>query len=114
MDVDSPPYLVDKVKRKWFDLKSISKKVVAFYRKELLKTSGGVSKADVPTDLQFKISEIIGDVCTEGVSGTLLCDTSGKTNVSFEESQQADADNNSDSTTPPTKRKKKKTLYEKS
>ena len=45
--------------------------------------------------------------CTEGVSGTLLCDTSGNTNVSFEESLQADADNNPDSITPPTKRRKK-------
>ena len=107
MDVNSPPYPVDKVKRKWFDLKSISKKAVAFYKKELLNTSGGVSKADVPTDLQFKISEIIGDVCTEGVSGTLLCDTSGNTNVSFEESLRADTDNNPDSITPPTKRRKK-------
>ena len=106
MDVNSPPYPVDKVKRKWLNLKSISKKAVAFYKKEFLKTGGGVSKADVPTDLQFKISEII-DVCTEGVSGTLLCDTSRNTNVSFEESQQADADDNPNSITPPTKRRKK-------
>ena len=111
IDVNSPPYLVDKVKRKWFNLRSISKKAVVFYKKELVKTGGGVSKADVPTDLQFKISEII-DVCTEGVSGTLLCDTSGNTNVSFEESQQADADNNPDSITPPTKRKKNPTSRE--
>ena len=51
MDVNSPPNPVDKVKRKWFDLRSISKKAVAFYKKKLLKTGGGVSKADVPTDL---------------------------------------------------------------
>ena len=36
-DVNSPPYPVDKIKRKWFDLKSISKKAVAFYKKELVK-----------------------------------------------------------------------------
>ena len=112
MDVNSPPYPVDKVKRKRFNLKSISKKAVAFYKSELLKTSGGVSKAEVPTDLQFKISKII-DACTEGVSGTLLCDTSENTNVSFEESQQTDADNNPDLITPPTKRRKTP-LHEKS
>ena len=70
------PYPVEKVKRKWFDLKSISKKAVASYKKELAKTGGGVNKAETPTDLQFKISEIIGEVCTEGVPGTLLCNTS--------------------------------------
>ena len=69
-------YPVEKVKRKWFVLKSISKKVVASYKKELAKTGGGVNKAETPTDLQFKISEMIGEVCTEGVPGTLLCDTS--------------------------------------
>ena len=56
-------FSVEKIKRKWFDLKSISKKVVAFYNKELSKTSGGACKAKVPSDLQFQIAEIIGSIC---------------------------------------------------
>ena len=67
---------VEKLKRKWFDLKSIRKKAAASYKKELAKRGGSVNKAETPTDLQFKVSEIMGKVCTEGVPGTLLCDTS--------------------------------------
>ena len=48
MDVNSPPYPIDKVKRKWVDLKSISKKEVAFYKKELLKTGGVSAKLMFP------------------------------------------------------------------
>ena len=66
------PYPEKKVKGKWFDLKSISKKAVAAYKKESAKTGGGVNKAETPPDLQFKISEMIGKVCTEGVPGTLM------------------------------------------
>ena len=56
-------FSVEKIKRKWFDLKSISKKVVALYNKELSKTGGKACKAKVPSDLQFEIAEIIGSIC---------------------------------------------------
>ena len=104
------PYPVEKVKRKWFDLKSISKKAVVFL---LAKTGGGVNKAETPTDLQLKISEMIGEVCTEGVSGTLLCDTSldpsknqPLNEISADQGAQAITISPTTSTSPPAKRRK--------
>ena len=65
-------FSVEKIKRKWFDLKSISKKAVALYNKEQSKTGGGPCKAEVPPDLQFKIAEIIGSVCTSRCAGNSI------------------------------------------
>ena len=107
------PYPVEKVKRKWFDLKSISKKAVASYIKELAKTGGGVNKAETSTDLQFKISEMIGEVCTEGVPGTLLCDTSldpsknqPANEISADQGAEAITISQTTSISPPAKRRK--------
>ena len=38
-----PKLEVDKVKKKWFDTKSIAKKAVAEYNKEVRKTGGGTN-----------------------------------------------------------------------
>ena len=61
------PYAAGKTKRNWFNLAS--------YKKDVTQT-GGISKAETPMDLQFEISEMIGEVCMEGVPCTLLCNTS--------------------------------------
>jgi len=106
-------YPVEKVKRKWFDLKSISKKAVAFYKKELRKTGGGTSKADVPTDLQFKIAEIIGDVCIEGVPGSQMCDTGAALSSANADEIEATTDEknvSADSSPPPAAKRRKTSL----
>ena len=106
-------YSVEKVKRKWFDLKSIRKKAAASYEKELAKRGGGVNKAETPTDLQFKISEIIGKVCTKGVPGTLLCDTSlnptkkqAANEISADQGAEATTISPTTSISPPAKQRK--------
>ena len=43
-----PKLEVEKVKKKWFDIKSTAKKVVAEYKKELTKTGGGANSASTP------------------------------------------------------------------
>jgi len=65
---------VDQVKKKWFDMKSMAKKAVAEYKKELSKTGGGTSTATMPSECQFKIASFIGAVHTEGIPGTANCD----------------------------------------
>ena len=53
-----PKLEVEKVKKKWFDMKSTAKKAVAEYKKELTKTGEGANAASTPTELQFKIARI--------------------------------------------------------
>ena len=69
-----PKLEVEKVKKKWFDMKSTAKKAVAEYKKELTKTGGGANSASTPTELQFKIASFIGPVYTEGIPETENCD----------------------------------------
>ena len=57
---------------------------MALYNKELSKTGGGPCKAEVPSDLQFKIAEIIGSVCTQGVPEPQCCNTSAAQSSSKE------------------------------
>ena len=66
----------DQVKKKWFNLKSKSKKSVAKYKAELKKTGGGSNGAEKPSNMQFRVAEIIGGVYANGVPGTTTCDTS--------------------------------------
>ena len=73
--LDAGPKLeVEKVKKKWFDMKSTAKKGVTEYKKELTKIGGGANSASTPTELQFKIASFIGPVYTEGIPGTENCD----------------------------------------
>ena len=69
-----PKLDVEKVKKKWFDMKSTAKKAVAEYKKELTKTGGGANAASTPTELQFKIASFMGPVYTERIPGTENCD----------------------------------------
>ena len=69
------PFSVDKVKKKWFDMKSKAKRDVAVYKKESNRTGGGPNPLSEPTELQYKIASIIGTICTEGIPGTSFCDT---------------------------------------
>ena len=52
--------------------------MLLFVKKNYPKLGGGVNKADMPSDFQFKVAEIIGNVCTEGVQDSHLCDTSAR------------------------------------
>ena len=81
-----PPFTTEKVKKKWFDLKSRAKKDVATYKKEAGRTGGGQNLFNTPTELQFKIANIIGAISTEGVPGTSLCDTSSSYHQSLSDS----------------------------
>ena len=81
-----PPFTTEKVKKKWFDLKSRAKKDVAMYKKEAGRTGGDQNLFNTPTELQFKIANIIGAISTEGVPGTCLCDTSSSYHQSLSDS----------------------------
>ena len=69
------PFSTEKIKKKWFDVKSRAKGSVALFKKEAGRTGGGPNPIPKPTKLQFKISNIIGSICTEGIPGTELFDT---------------------------------------
>ena len=66
-----PKLEVEKVEKKWFDMKSTAKKAVAEYKKELTKTGGRANAASTSTELQFKIASFIGPVYTESESETI-------------------------------------------
>ena len=84
-----PPFTTEKVKKKWFDLKSRAKRDVAMYKKEAGRTGGGQNPFNNPTELQFKIANIIGAISTEGIGGTNLCDTSNSYYQSLSDSAAA-------------------------
>ena len=72
------PFSTEKIKKKWFDVKSWAKRDVALFPKEAGRTGGGPNPIPKPTKLQFKISSIIRSICTEGIPlipGTELFDT---------------------------------------
>ena len=71
----------EKVKKKWFEMKSTAKKAVAEYKQELAKTSGGSIAITTPSELQFKIASFVGLVYTEGIPKTENCDVAGNSNT---------------------------------
>ena len=93
-------FSVEKIKQKWFDLKSISKKAVALFDQELSKTGGGPCKVEVPPDLQFKIAETIGSVCTQGVPETQCCNTSAAQSSSKESPNTSKSANAKEASSP--------------
>ena len=81
-------FTTDQVKKKWFDLQPKSKKSVAKYKAKLKKTGGGSNGAEKPSDMQFRVAEIIeiiGGEYTNGVLGTTTCDTSVSSDGIIEE-----------------------------
>jgi hypothetical protein len=74
------PLNVTQVRKKWTDIKSISKQAVAKYKNDISRTGGGTS-GNTPTKLQFRIAGFIGTVNTQGIAGTEMCDTSASTFV---------------------------------
>ena len=51
---------VEKVKKKWFDMKSTSNKAVAEYKKMFAKRGGGSIVSTTPSKLEFKIASFVG------------------------------------------------------
>ena len=66
----------DQVQKKWFDLKSQTKKAVVKYNGGIGRTGSGANIVKEPTELQYRIASFIGKICTEGVPGAADCDTS--------------------------------------
>ena len=54
-----PPFTIEKVKKKWFDLKRRAKKNVAMYKKEAGCTGDDQNPFNTPIELQFKIANIM-------------------------------------------------------
>ena len=63
------------IKKKWFDIKIRAKCDVAIFKKEADLAGGGSNPIPKQTEMQLKISSIIGSTCTEGIPGTNFCDT---------------------------------------
>ena len=58
------------------DTKSLAKKAVAEYQKECNKTGGGFNTAATPSELQFKIASLIGQIFAAGIPNSEGCDAS--------------------------------------
>ena len=63
-------------------MKSMAKKTVAEYKKELAKTGGSSNAAATPSELQFKIASFIGLVYAKSMPGTENCDMAGNSSIS--------------------------------
>ena len=50
-----PPFTTEKVKKKWFDLKSRVKKDVVMYKNEAGRTGGGQNSSNTPTEFALEI-----------------------------------------------------------
>ena len=59
----------EQVEHKWWDIKSSSKKAIALYKKEYVKTGGGRNTAPPPTELQSRLVSIIGMQSVMGIAG---------------------------------------------
>ena len=59
-DASSPALSVKQVKKKWADLKSLSKRAVARWNAEVKRTGGGTNAAPKPSEIQFRIAAFIG------------------------------------------------------
>ena len=71
----------EKVERKWTDLKSTSKMVVMKYRKGQRRTGGGKNEAKEPSEIQWRLHNMVGESSTSGISGAEGCDTSAPPEV---------------------------------
>ena len=79
---EGTPFSREKVKRKWLDLKSTSKKAVTMFNKQAAKSGQpGTNPVKTPTELQYKITSLMGTIYTKGVAGTELCDSSHASNT---------------------------------
>ena len=57
------------VRKKWFDLKTSSKKNICTWKDEIQKTGGGQNKATPPAEIHYKVVDILGRESVEGVAG---------------------------------------------
>ena len=73
---------------------------MALYNKELSKTGRGPFKAEVPSDLQFKIAEIIESICIQGVPETQYCNTSAAQSSSKESPNTSKSANAKEANSP--------------
>ena len=55
------------VEKKWSDFKSKCKLAVMDYNKELGKTGGGQNTVKQPSEIQYRVAELIGKAATDGV-----------------------------------------------
>ena len=78
----SPPLSVQQVKKKWADLKLLSKRAVARWNAEVKRTGGGTNAVPKPSETQFRIAAFIGWVNTEGIAATDNCDVAGQSKSS--------------------------------
>ena len=78
--------MLTQIRKKWTDIKSISKQAVAKYKNDISRTGGGTS-GNTPTELQFRIAGFIGTVNTQGIAGTKMCDTSASTSTFVQQMQ---------------------------
>lgn len=61
---------VEKVQKRWNDLKFVAKPKVAKYRREKKKTGGGTIQTPTPTDIEFEAVSVLGMECVDGIPGT--------------------------------------------
>ena len=78
LGASSPALSVKQVKRKWADLKSLSKRAVARWNADVKRTSGGTNAAPKPSETQFRIAAFIGWMNIEGIAGTDNRDVAGQ------------------------------------
>jgi len=84
LGVGFPALSLKQVKKKWADIKSLTKRAVTRWNTEMRRTGGGVNTATKPTEVQFRIAAFIGQVNTTGIPGTENLDVAGQLNVSNE------------------------------
>ena len=77
---------VDKIQKKWADLRSSSKKAIQSYKKDCLRTGGGKKTVKEPTELQKRIGSIIGSIYTEGIPKTDGCESESLPTVTIQNS----------------------------
>ena len=78
LGASSPAFSVKQVKKKWVDLKSLSKRAVGRWNAEVKCTGGGTNAAPKPSETQFRIAAFISWVNTEGIAGTNNCNVAGQ------------------------------------
>ena len=60
---------------------------MAEYKKKLAKTGGGSNAATTPSELQFKITNFVGIVYTEGIPETENCNAASNFSTSYSSSK---------------------------
>uniref|UniRef100_A0AAV2JZY1 Myb/SANT-like DNA-binding domain-containing protein n=1 Tax=Knipowitschia caucasica TaxID=637954 RepID=A0AAV2JZY1_KNICA len=68
---------IEEVRKKWFDLKSETKRHIAKHRRETQRTGGGAANTMPMSDLDQRIGAIIGETALSGVPSTESLDTDG-------------------------------------